>query len=290
MDSAAISRPQLSLSVSQKLRAWMVLGRISNLPTVWSNCLAGCFLGGWNAPGAIALLCLGSSLLYVGGMFLNDVCDVNFDTQFRPERPIVSGALTWRRATIATVILFSAGLILIATINFRSAAWAVSLTILIVIYDLVHKKIPIAPLLMAGCRFLLYLTAAAAGMVGITPRSVLFASVLGIYVAGLSYVARGESRPAASSTIFWLLLFAPVIAALSLTPSFAPAFWSLPLILCIVGAKKAGREGVGRTVSLLLAGIVLVDLIVVSTSAPMIAICFLLFGVTLWFQRHIPAT
>ena len=81
----------LLLALSGKLRAWMVLGRISNLPTVWSNCLAGCWLGGWNTPGAVLLLCLGSTLLYTGGMFLNDVCDVDFDAEFRRDRPIVSG-------------------------------------------------------------------------------------------------------------------------------------------------------------------------------------------------------
>jgi hypothetical protein len=30
----------------RKLRTLLVLGRVSNLPTVWSNCLAGWWLGG----------------------------------------------------------------------------------------------------------------------------------------------------------------------------------------------------------------------------------------------------
>ena len=43
---------------------------------------------------ALVLLCLGSTLLYVGGMFLNDVCDSKFDAEFRRERPIVTGTIS----------------------------------------------------------------------------------------------------------------------------------------------------------------------------------------------------
>lgn len=291
MDSAATSRPRASLALSGKLRAWMVLGRISNLPTVWSNCLAGCWLGGWNAPGAVLLLCLGGTLLYTGGMFLNDVCDVDFDAEFRRERPIVSGALSRRAAIIAAAGLFAVGVALVARINGRSGMFSVGLTMLIIVYDWTHKRIRTGPLLMAGCRFLLYLTAASAGLAGIAPRALFFAAALGVYVVGLSYLARGESRPTAISRILWLLLFAPVVTSLALNPSVATALCCLPLIICIGGAMMAAREHIGRAVGLLLAGIVLVDLIAISTSSlPMIAGCLGLFGVTLLFQKFIPAT
>ncbi len=274
-----------------KLRAWMVLGRISNLPTVWSNCLAGCWLGGWNTPRAALVLCLGGTLLYIGGMFLNDVCDVDFDAEFRRERPIVSGALSRRTVIIATVVLFVLGVVLVGRINGRSGMFAVGLTILIVIYDWTHKRTQTGPLLMAGCRFLLYLTAASAGLAGITPRALLFGAALGIYIAGLSYLARSESQPAAISRNLWLLLFAPVVCALALSHSIATALRCLPLIFCNGWAMIAGREHIGRAVGLLLAGIVLVDLIAISTtSLPMIAACLALFGVTLLFQKFIPAT
>ena len=294
MDSAAISRPRPSLAFSGKLRVWMVLGRISNLPTVWSNCLAGCWLGGWNTPGPVLLLCLGGSLLYTGGMFLNDVCDVDFDAEFRRERPIISGALSRRAVIIATAALFIVGVALIARINGRSGLFAVGLTMLIIIYDWTHKRIRTGPLLMAGCRFLLYLTAASAGLAGITPRALLLAAALGIYVAGLTLLARSETRPVANSRPsgnFWLLLFAPVVTALVLDHLVDAVLGCLPLILCISWAMIAARERIGSAIGLLLAGIVLVDLIAISTSSPaLIAVCLVLFGVTLLFQKYIPAT
>ncbi len=291
MDSAAISRPRVALARSRKPRAWMVLGRISNLPTVWSNCLAGCWLGGWNTPGAVLLLCLGSTLLYTGGMFLNDVCDVDFDAEFRRERPIVSGALSRRAVIMATGVLFVAGLVFIGSINPRSGLFGLALTLLIFVYDWTHKRIRTAPLLMAGCRFLLYLAAASAGLAGITPRALFFAFALGIYIAGLSCLARGESRPATVSRILSLLLFAPVVIALALNFSAVSALACFPLILCIGWAMIAGRKRIGHTVGLLLAGIVLVDLIAISpASLPMVAAALVLFGVSLVFQRYIPAT
>src|SRR6187549_3121603 len=81
-------------------RTLLVLGRVSNLPTVWSNCLAGWWLGGGGNSVKLPFLLLGVSLLYVGGMFLNDAFDEPFDRQHRKERPIPSGkisaGLVWR--------------------------------------------------------------------------------------------------------------------------------------------------------------------------------------------------
>src|ERR1700757_3274044 len=81
-------------------RTLLVLGRTSNLPTVWSNCLAGWWLGGGRNTANLLPLLVGSTLLYAGGMYLNDAFDADFDMQFRRERPIPSGAISlqmvWR--------------------------------------------------------------------------------------------------------------------------------------------------------------------------------------------------
>ena len=81
------------MSVSVALR----LGRVSNLPTVWSNALAGMVLAS-GAPDATLLLglMLGFSASYTSGMFLNDAFDASFDQVHRPERPIPSGQISLR--------------------------------------------------------------------------------------------------------------------------------------------------------------------------------------------------
>src|SRR5262252_9197240 len=96
------------LSFGERLRVLLVLGRVSNLPTVWSNCLAAWLLGGSGRPERFALLCAGATLLYAGGMFLNDAFDVEFDRQHRPERPIIGGEISRQ-----TVWLIAASLLLL---------------------------------------------------------------------------------------------------------------------------------------------------------------------------------
>ena len=87
-------------TAARQLRALLALSRVSNLPTVWSNCLAGWWLGGHGNFGNCRCCFLGVSALYTGGMFLNDAFDADFDRQRRAERPIPSGAISlpavWR--------------------------------------------------------------------------------------------------------------------------------------------------------------------------------------------------
>ncbi|MBN8245849.1 MAG: UbiA family prenyltransferase, partial [Verrucomicrobia bacterium] len=104
----------MASAASPSLRTLLILGRVSNLPTVWSNCLAGWWLGGGGgSPWALVRLCLGASLMYVAGMYLNDAFDAEFDRQYRRTRPIPSGAiaesLVWRLGWI----LLGAGWVLV---------------------------------------------------------------------------------------------------------------------------------------------------------------------------------
>src|SRR5690348_9431051 len=210
-----------------QLRAWLVLARASNLPTVWSNCISGCWLGGWNSWPTVLLVCAAGSLFYIGGMLLNDLCDVAFDRQYKPDRPIVAGAVTPRAVGVGAIVLPLTGLLLALAIKPNVLLWGAILVFVITAYDILHKRIAWAPLLMATCRFLLYLLAAAAGVLGLTPRALGFALALALYVVGLSYLARGESKVRRTSNFWLLLLFVPVVAGFY--------FDSLPLaLLCVL--------------------------------------------------------
>src|SRR5947209_942179 len=141
------------------LHALLVLGRVSNLPTVWSNCLAGWWLGGGAYTGGLPALFIGTSLLYIGGMFLNDAFDIEFDVQHRKERPIPSGAI---RPTTVWILGFTClvlGIALLFTISASSGGLGLILTGFIVLYDATHKRISFAPIFMGICRLLLYLVA-----------------------------------------------------------------------------------------------------------------------------------
>ena len=54
------------------VRTWLVLGRVSNLPTVWTNALAGVVLAGSATGSEFYWAALVLTLAYIGGMYLND--------------------------------------------------------------------------------------------------------------------------------------------------------------------------------------------------------------------------
>jgi len=281
-----------------KLQVLLVLGRVSNLPTVWSDCLAGWWLGGGGRLGLLLGVSFSTSLLYIGGMFLNDAFDADFDQNNRRSRPIPSGAISrqevWQWG-FAWLALGLAGMFLEG-----KAAFELSLLLaaLILLYDAVHKLLPIAPVLMGGCRVLLYLTAAATGQKGVTGEAIWKGLALGSYVVGLSCLARKETSRRVVQLWPGLLLAAPVLLAILADDGRAwkgAAFFSIVLALWSGWAvsRSLGRPGtsVGYTVANLLAGIVLVDLLAVANpnlaSFAFFALCFVC---ALLMQRSIPAT
>jgi heme O synthase-like polyprenyltransferase len=283
-----------------KLRTLLILGRASNLPTVWSNCLAGWWLGSkdWDLETKPPpLLLAGATLLYLGGMFLNDAFDASFDAQFRRERPIPSGAISERTVWLTGFVLLALGLVCLSFLGTTAAILGVLLAASIVLYDAIHKMITVSPVLMAACRFFLYLAAASTGSDGVTGAAVWSGLALGAYIVGLSYVAGKESTRTAVQ--YWPCVFlgAPVVLAMfantgdylkdALLLSAVLGLWMVRQLRHTFGSER----NIGRTVSGLLAGIPLVDLLAVAdVPKPFAAVFIALFLLALLFQRFIPAT
>ena len=82
-------------------RGWLVLSRLSNLPTIWTNVLAGAIAAGGVLDLRVAWAVVASSLLYTGGMILNDLWDMDHDRLHRPTRPLVSGEVSPKAAAWA---------------------------------------------------------------------------------------------------------------------------------------------------------------------------------------------
>ena len=223
---------------TERLRTILVLGRVSNLPTVGSNCFAGWLLGGGGELPKLAWVCAGGVLLYTGGMFLNDAVDADWDRLHRPERPIPAGRISRGSVYAGAFGLLGAGWLLLLAAGWRSALLGLALVLAIVVYDLVHKRVVFAPVLMAGCRGLLYLTAAAAGASGLTQPALLGALAIAGYVAGLSFLARRESTDRRMPRWPILLLMAPVGLALV---AHSGAVW--PLQHDTRGERVAALDG-----------------------------------------------
>jgi 4-hydroxybenzoate polyprenyltransferase len=174
-------------------RAYLLLSRISNLPTVWTNVIAGTVA----APALVdrprvTWMAVAISLIYTGGMFLNDAFDVPFDTAQRSDRPIPAGDVPARSAFAVGFVLLAAGVGAAVTQRYPgpALAWAVGLAAAVVYYDFHHKKNAWGPWVMGLCRGLVYCTAAA-GAVGRVRIAVLAAAAaLMLYVVMLTWIAK----------------------------------------------------------------------------------------------------
>jgi hypothetical protein len=278
----------------------LILGRVSNLPTVWSNCLAAWLLGGGGAVGRLWLLLLGSTFIYLGGMWLNDAVDAPFDRQFRPERPIPAGHVAVADVWVGAALLLGLGAWIMAEWAGASIFWVVILLGAVIVYDVVHKWVVWAPVIMGGCRLALFLAAGSASVDGVTGEMAWCALVLGVYVVGLSFVARTESiGPAVSPWALMCLALPILLAALVNPPSEwfrAPVGPTAFAYVIVVGRSIShlyrGEVGGARhAVGGLLAGIAWVDAVAVMAPPWPWAAAFVgAWALALMLQRKVPAT
>jgi len=282
------------------------LGRVSNLPTTWSNVATGLVLAGASVPRELGLgLCVAISSMYVGGMYLNDAFDREYDARERAERPIPAGEVSAR-----TVFTLGFAMLAFGVLVVLGLAWlrdtgagappviaALGLCAVIVFYNLHHKQNPWSPVVMACNRVLVYVIAAlSVGADAQHAAQLLVGSVLLFaYLIGLTYVAKQENLRSLRS--LWPL-------ALLLTPLSYVAAWTDPVgrmlylgLLAWTGYSvwwlfDRQRRNVKRAVGHLIAGISLLDALLIAGAAqPTLAgLCVLCFCATLVLQRHVPGT
>lgn len=190
-----------------KLKTFLELARLSNLPTVWSNALVGACAGAVAAGSASAdlvenlrrawPLMVAMSLLYAGGMILNDAMDAKIDAKERPGRPIPSGRVPRARAFAMAGACLAGGLLALA-VDYGTQppvlGLGAGLAACIVGYNLLHAKTAAGVVLMGACRGLIILTCAAASGDPFGRAPLVCAFILTAYTIGLSLVARGETR------------------------------------------------------------------------------------------------
>jgi 4-hydroxybenzoate polyprenyltransferase len=274
------------------------LGRVSNLPTVWTNTLAGTLLAGGDWQNARTLTVVAAmSLFYEGGMFLNDYFDREVDARDRPERPIPSFEIAPRTVAVIGSAMLATGLALLALVGIEALGLGLVLAALIVTYDMRHKGNAFAPVLMGGCRALVYVIAAVAAASALPATVILAAAALLAYVAGLSYAAWQE-RLDSPANLWPLALLAVPLAVL--IPSLRAGALAVVIYLALVAAiayavcllKTRPPGGVPRAVGLLIAGIALLDAAFIAgvgaTSAALLAVAG--FLATMFLQRFISGT
>lgn len=282
------------------------LGRISNLPTVWSNVLVGALLaGGSLADTRLPLLLVSMSLFYVGGMFLNDAFDREFDARLRPDRPIPAGQVSAGQVFGYGFGMLFLGLALLAQIGYgfaggtgwRPVVTGLALALAIIAYDRWHKDNPLSPLIMGLCRVFVYLSAAFAFSASPPAAVLIGAGVLLCHLIGLTFAAKKEYLGRLDSVwplgflavaiVYGLLLAWDSAATLVLVLAFAA--W---VIFAVRLLFRRARGDVPRAVVSLIAGISLLDAILLAGHGHVGAAAFAVaaFVLTLALQRWVSGT
>lgn len=268
---------------------WLVylrLGRVANLPTVWTNVAAGAVLSGAALdPGTMVAVLVALSLFYTGGMYLNDAFDREVDARERPERPIPAGLVGARRVFIIGFVMLAVAVAILAVTAWtarwpgagRAVASGAALAAAIVYYDVVHKRDPLSPLIMGLCRLLIYITAALVVSGRIATPVLAGAAALLAYLIGLTYIATQENLARFRNA--WPLVFLAV-----------PFIYAMPLVMDTVGGAllylgflgwvvyslsflRPRRLNVPGAMVRLLAGICLLDaLLMAGANEPMLAV------------------
>jgi 4-hydroxybenzoate polyprenyltransferase len=280
------------------------LGRVSNLPTVWTNMLTGVVLAGASLDDPRAwLLLIALTFFYVAGMYLNDAFDADIDAVERPERPVPAGRVSRRTVFAAGYTMLAVAIALMAAAGSIGATgpWpalaGLALAGVILFYDWHHKRNPLSPVVMGISRMLVYICA---GLVFVVPPPVLLvvaAVVLLCYLIGLTYVAKQENLGRVRN--MWPLVFLAVPALygamLATHASWTWIFWVAFIGWVLVALFYLRRRNPGdipRAVVSLIAGISLLDAVLIAgagaTGYAMLAVIGFLLTLTL--QRFIAGT
>ncbi len=282
-----------------KFRALLATARLPNIPSVVSNVWFGVALGAWQwgwdsdrslfIKGAVLALC--GVLLYLGGNFLNDWHDREWDAEKRPERALPRGLFSPLSYQLRAIRFMGLAVIIAYFISVRCSVVAAAIAGCVVVYTLWHKKAVWAVIPMGLCRALLIVMGFLAvepellrsepvyrmrlvGTVAAAPTFwehyqpvivlALHAAGLFFWIVGLSLNARYESMPNPPT--------GPRLLAKGLLclPVFLMGAWwirwypyptllgSLPLILTLV-TVLVKRQSIPVMVASLLAAIPLVE-------------------------------
>ncbi|WP_316793396.1 UbiA-like protein EboC [Pedobacter frigoris] len=214
----------------KKLIGYLRLMRPANVVTAVADVLAGMAIAGYFTeiiPGwhttinttpyllPAILLCISTIGLYSGGIILNDVFDAELDAKERPERPIPSGLISKKAATIFGGVFFFIGIFTAGLYSKESQYLAGAIMISCLVYDkfLKHSSI-FGPLNMGLCRGLNLLLGVS--IIGPAIQQWWFlAFVPIIYIASITMISRGEVHGGSKKMLYFGgLLYAVVISCI----------------------------------------------------------------------------
>jgi len=278
------------------IQTFMKLGRVSNLPTVWTNALAGSVLSGHPSMSSILIVGIALTLFYTGGMWLNDAFDAEIDAKERKDRPIPMGEISVNTVFSVGFAMLGLGVLLAFTFGVGAGLAGIALATAVILYDWLHKRTVLSPLIMGVTRFFSYILAAMA-VAEVSGSVILGGLGLLAYIIGLTYAAKQEAYDRLDRAWPLAVLAIPLVYALVQTggATLALLIWVGLFAVVLIALRLLFRRNKGdvpRAVVTIIAGISLYDAVLIAgfgqPGLAMLAVAG--FALTLVLQRVVSGT
>jgi len=249
----------------KNLRPWFRLVRLPNLVTVPGDPLAGFLLATAGQIERLQMLpllfAMGAALfLYLFGLIVNDIVDLETDRTERPDRPLPAGEITLPQARMAAIAMALSGLNVALFAGKPALIVAGILSGAILLYNGKLKNVPgVGALIMGSCRGLSVLLGVAAARpewflslpsTCIIWPSILAPLVLALYVGAFTALARRETeREKPMGPLRWmpmivLLVGLPclliMVTAIGLTTGVGPTIFVFIFCMAVMRAWLLG--------------------------------------------------
>jgi 4-hydroxybenzoate polyprenyltransferase len=219
------------------------LMRLANVVTAVADVLAGIAISGYFAVNTdywpVILLCISTMGLYSGGIIFNDVFDAGLDAIERPERPIPSGLVSRKEATLFGIFFFAIGLIAAAMFQLISFIMAVLIVVACLTYNRWAKHYAVwGPLNMGLCRGLNLLL----GVSILVPQLMQWwylAFIPVIYIASITVISRGEVHGgnkkmlAFAALLYMIVVFSILVVSWSMQHIWLTLLFLIPFVFMI---------------------------------------------------------
>jgi 4-hydroxybenzoate polyprenyltransferase len=220
-----------------KILGYLRLMRPANVVTAVADVLAGIAIAGYFSVETdlfpIVLLCISTIGLDSGGIIMNDVFDAELDAVERPERPIPSGLISKKSATVFAGIFLFIGIFSAGLYHPNSQYLAAAIMISALVYNKILKhNLIFGPINMGLCRGLNLLLG-----ISVIPTEIqhwwFLALVPIVYIGAITMISRGEVHGGQKKTLYFaaLLYFMVITAILAVAQTKSNL---LPSLLFIV--------------------------------------------------------